>query len=208
MPKRKKSKKVNLNLGCGIWLRKGFINVDKYIDYDKLLKKKGNYKKAIIEDPHEFVKADIKDLPFEDNYADYVEMMNTIEHFPIYEVVDHLSEIHRVMKPGADFVIQTNSFDGVAVDWLQMLTSGSFDLVSYHDMAEVIYGNQRAGSEGEVHRCPFTPRFLNYVLTQAGFKNGSLFIIPRGAKIPTIGTVESEEGVVARNDLLVAQVKK
>lgn len=202
-------KKINLNLGCGIWLRKDFINVDNYIDFELLLKKGGPYKHAKLEKGAKWVKADIKNMPFPDNYADYVELMNTIEHFPMHRVIDYLKEIHRVMKKGAKLLILTNSFTGSAIDWLQMITQGTFDPEQYRNVAEVIYGNQYGDSEGEVHRCPFTQTFMNYVLNGAGFMKGEMFILPKGAKIPKIGTVNPpSKDSVARNDLLIAEVIK
>jgi len=201
--------KNNLNLGCGIWLRKGFINVDNFIDFEKLLKKEGPYKYAKIEKGAKWVKADIKNMPFPDNYADYVEMMNTIEHFPMYQMVEYLKEIHRVMKKGAKLIIMTNQFDGCAKDWIDMRLEGNFDPKKYYDVAEVIYGNQYGHSEGEVHRCPFTQQFLNYILNGAGFYKGEMYTIPKGVKLPKVGTVDPpHKNSVARNDLLYAIIEK
>lgn len=203
--------KIRLNLGCGIWLRRGFINVDKYIDFEKVHEKKGIYKHALIEGKNpKTVKADIKEMPFPNNYADYVELMNTIEHFPMYQIVDYLKEIHRVMKPGGELVILTNNFTGQAIEWLDMVANGVFDVKQYYDIAEVIYGNQYGDSDvAEYHKCPFTKDFMNHVLTQAGFSKGNLFILPKGAKVPTIGTVKPiKKNAITRNSLLIAEVIK
>ncbi|MCK9370939.1 methyltransferase domain-containing protein [Candidatus Dojkabacteria bacterium] len=199
---------VKLNLGCGIWFRKGFINVDYYIDEEEVLSKKGGAAAAIVEKGYKFVKADIKDMPFPDDYADYVELMNTIEHFPMHHVVEYLKEIHRVMKRGAKLIILTNDMTGLAIDWLQMVSNSDFNPKNYIDVAETIYGNQYGDSLGELHRVPFTPVYLNYCLFNAGFTKGVIGLIPKGAPIPKVGTLKEAKGMVARNNLLVAEMEK
>ncbi len=203
-------KKIQLNLGCGVWLRKGFINVDNFFTEEDVRSKKGAYVNAVIEDDAKFVKADILHLPFEDNYADYVELMNVIEHFPMYRVSEYVKEIYRVMKPGAKLVILTNDMTGLAIDWLQMITQNEFDIKKYYDVAEPIFGNQYANNPGEVHKCPFTPLFMNYVLIAAGFKSGSgtIYLVPKGTLIPKIGTLPADNKKAARNNLIVVEIKK
>ena len=200
--------KIRLNLGCGIWFRKGFINVDNYIDEEEALTKKGGAAGAIIEKGYKFVKADIKSLPFPDEYADYVELMNTIEHFPMHHVIEYLKEIHRVMKKGSKLIILTNDMTGLAIDWLEMVSNASFEPQKYIDVAETIYGNQYGDSLGELHRVPFTPTYLNYCLFHAGFTEGMIGLIPKDAPLPKIGTLPIDKGKVARNNLLVAEMTK
>lgn len=199
-------KKVSLNLGSGIYVRKGFINVDKAYTLEELKSKKGAFKNAIVEKGGEYIQADILHLPFKDNYADYVELLNTIEHFPMRQVIDYMKEIYRVMKPKAKLIILTNNMDGLAVDWLQMASRPPFNLKEYFEVAETIYGNQLG--PGEFHCCPFTPAFLNYVLTSAGFKTGFIGILKKGSKTPTIGTIKPKKHSVCRNDLLYAEATK
>jgi ubiquinone/menaquinone biosynthesis C-methylase UbiE len=210
--RKKKPGEVWLNLGCGGWFRKGFINVDNYIDEEAMKKgiksKEGRYKNCIVEKDAKFVKADIKHLPFPDNYADYVELMNTIEHFPIYQVVENMKEVCRVMKPGAKLIILTNNFDGLFADWLTNVANPPFDIKEYCNIAEEIFGNQ-VGGEGETHKCPFNVTFMNYVLVQAGFKDGTIGILKKGTVMPMVGTVKAaNKNAVCRNDLLIAEVTK
>src|SRR3990167_29321 len=200
--------KVRLNLGAGIWFRKGFINVDKYIDEKEVLTKKGFAANAVVEKGYKFVQADIRNMPFPDEYADYVELMNTIEHFPMHHVTEYLKEIHRVMKKGAKLVILTNDMTGLAIDWLQMVSNSDFNPQTYIDVAETIYGNQYGDSDGELHRVPFTPIYLNYCLFHAGFTKGVISLIPKGAPIPAVGTLPANPKMVARNNLLVAEMEK
>jgi len=205
-------KKIQLNLGSGIYIRKDFINVDNFFTLEELKEgiktKKGKYKDARIEKGAEFVKADILHLPFPDNYADYVEAMEVIEHFPMWHILEYMKEIYRVMKPGAKLIIMTNNMTGLCLDWMEMMTQ-DFDINQYYRVAETIYGNQYGDSEGEYHRCPITPKFLNNVLFQAGFKKGEMWIIPKNALMTKqIGTLPINKKTVARNELLIAEVTK
>lgn len=199
-------KKIQLNLGCGLEIRKGFINVDKFYTEEQI--KKLNPKD--VEKGGVFIQADILKLPFKDNYADYVELMNTIEHFPMKNVINYIKEIYRVMKKGAKLVILTNNMDGLALDWLDLSIHPPFDPKKYNDVAETIYGNQNAG--GEIHLCPFTPSFMDYVLSQAGFKNGTVAIIKKNTFISSCPKSVSRKIVsknaVARNDLIYVEVIK
>jgi SAM-dependent methyltransferase len=202
--------KVKLNLGSGVWLRgKGFINVDNFFTEEEVRSKKGRFANAVIEPGAKFVKADIKAMPFKDNSVDYIEMHQVIEHFPMYRVIEYMKEIYRVMKPGAKLIISCPYFTGLAIDWLQMVSSQNFDPKAYYEVAETIFGNQYGDSEGEVHRCPFTVPFMNYVLNGGGFTKGTMFIVPKGAKIPVIGTLKPPTpNSVARNDLMIVEAIK
>lgn len=198
-------KQIKLNLGCGIEIRKGFINVDKFYTEEQIRKNKGSH----VEKGGTFVQADILHLPFEDNYADYVELMNCIEHFPMNNVINYMKEIHRVMKPEAKLVILTNNMDGLAVEWLDMTIHPPFDPKAYNDVAETIYGNQAAA--GEIHLCPFTPTFMDYVITQAGFSKGTVAIVRKNTLISALPEPISRmgsKGAIVRNDLLYAEVEK
>ena len=202
-------KKIKLNLGCGIWLRSGWINVDNYFTLEDLKSKKGAFKNAKIDRGAEYVKADIIKMPFPDDYADVVEMHQVLEHIGMHRVIDVMKEVYRVTKPGGKLFVDVPSFTGLAIDWLQMVTSTDFDPKKYNDVAETIFGNQYADSEGELHRVPFTPQFMNYVLTNAGFNNGQMFIIPKGMVMPAIGELAKPlKGHVARNDILFVEASK
>src|SRR3972149_5524962 len=125
---------MKLNLGCGTQQKKGFVNVDNYVEG-----KKG----------YEFVKADIRKLPFEDNTVEYVEMMSVLEHLPYRDTITALDEIYRVMRPGAELVLLTENFDGLAMSWIRMCMEG-FNPQEYIDTVETIYGNQL--NDGEFHK--------------------------------------------------------
>lgn len=199
--------KVCLNLGCGVQIKTGFINVDKFYTEKEIRGKKGSFKGADVQPGGKYVQADILHLPFKDDYADYVEMTQVIEHLPMRGIVDYLKEIRRVMKKGATLLINTNNFDGLAMDWLAMAGRTPMNLEEYISVSETIYGNQLAG--GEFHTCPFNPTFMNYILTQAGFTDGKIYVLKKGDLAPTIGSVKPfKKGSVLRNDLVIAEAVK
>lgn len=186
MKSKPKNKEIKLNLGCGIGLIAGYVNVDKFIDYDELIKgfktKEGPLKHAYVEKGAEYVKADILHLPFKDEYADTVELHEVIEHFAMADVIPALKEIRRVMKTGGRLKLSTNNFDSLAVEWLNMVRSPSLNFEEFKGIAEEIYGNQQG--EGEFHRCPMNLSFLQYCLGGAGFTQATYKLFRRNDPIP------------------------
>ena len=94
---------IRLNLGCGKRLKEGFINVDL----------PGNWSGQKPD-----VETDLRDLPFEDNYADEAMAIHVLEHFYLWEVHDILDEWVRVLKPGGRLIIEVPCLDKV-VDFLR-----------------------------------------------------------------------------------------
>lgn len=212
-------KKIKLNLGCGVGLHKGYVNVDKYIDLKKLKTgaktKKGVYKNAHYEKGIKFVEADILQMPFPDEYADVVELHQVIEHFNIRNIVPLLIEIKRVMKKGARLIITAPSFSSLAKEWVEndwkeewLNKNGAYDLDEYFNLTEQIYGNQVEGI-GETHLCPITPRFLQCCLTSAGFTDIIVWINLKGSRpIKGLGLAsKTKKGMVCRCDTICAIVK-
>jgi len=155
---------IKLNLGSGKNLQKGFINVDK-VDF----KKKGC----------DFVKSDVRKLPFKDNYADYILAYQILEHIPIKDAVPALKEWTRVLKKGGRIVITVPNFTDMARNWMNEMT-GRIDLIRYLRLSQHIYGNQL--HEGEFHCIPFTPNFLHYLLTDSGLKEWKMYAYPAMVK--------------------------
>lgn len=144
---------MKINLGCGKRLEKGFINVDS-MDF----KKKG----------FKFIKADVRKLPFKDNYADYIISPQVLEHLKMTEVVPAIKEWVRVLKPKGKIIITVPNFSDLAMAWLNEM-QGQIDLKRYLTLAQHIYGNQL--HEGEFHKTPFTPHFMQYILGDSGLKD-------------------------------------
>jgi predicted SAM-dependent methyltransferase len=171
---------VKLNLGCGIYCASDWINVDKFFTEDELKNHLGGCKNAIFEDGATFVQADILKLPFPDNYADHAEAHEVLEHLGIHEIIPALVEIRRVLKPGAKLLASAPSFDGLMLDWLNLLTWPDFDPKRWFQVAETIYGNQ--AHEGESHKIPLNVNSMNWIIVQAGFTKGFIGLHRAGSK--------------------------
>jgi len=180
----KNKKEVWLNLGCGVSLADNFINVDNFFTLEDLKegqkKKDGMFKNARVTKDSVFIKADICALPFEDNYADYIECSDTIEHQPMKDVLTALKEMYRVLKPGGKLGLGTTNFDELARLWTLNVTgnllSTQGDWERYTKLSQVIYGNQAGLGYGEFHKSAFNPPTIAYYLQNAGFKLNDIVI--------------------------------
>lgn len=189
----KKNDPVWLNIGSGVNLAGEFINVDNFFDLEDLKNgiktKKGPFKNARIAKGARFVRADVCDLPFEDNSVDYIECNDMIEHLPFSKVLDGLKEMYRVLKPGSKLCLSTVNFDELARLWTSFiegnLLKGKHDWDMYISLAQVIYGNQ--AGEGEYHKTPFNPFTLGSFFHSAGFKldNIVISVYPTGSPYVT-----------------------
>ena len=59
------------------------------------------------------MEADLRSLPFPDDYADEARAIHVIEHFQVWEAPHVLKEWVRVLKPGADLVIECPCLDKI-----------------------------------------------------------------------------------------------
>lgn len=96
---------TKLNLGAGNSKIPGFTSVDLY-------------------DDEADIKADICDLPFEDNSVDEIVAYQVIEHVPYNKSDQVFAEMYRVLKPGGTAVVETPDIDYVCA---QILTEGLTD---------------------------------------------------------------------------------
>lgn len=183
-------KPVRLNLGCGLNIAPGFINIDS---------------EPLSADPS-FRQASILHLPFDRDYADYVLADNVLEHLPMADIPVALHEIRRVLKPGGRAVLCVPDFTCIAKQWLAA-ADDSFNPFIYRYLSETIYGNQL--HPGEFHRTAMSPRFLNFALQMCGFTKYTLTMYPTGGLCPDFpGMGARDDTMRCRNDLIVADVEK
>ena len=184
-------KEVWLNLGCGVSLADDFVNVDNFFDMKDLRNgqktKKGPFKNARVPKGAKFVRGDMRALPFDDNYADYIECNDAIEHMALADVQSALAEMYRVLKPGGKLAVQTTNFDELAKLWTLNVANNPLgtqkDIDAYVTLSQVIYGNQ--AGPGEFHRTLYNPYILGYHLRNAGFKleDITITIYPTNSKM-------------------------
>jgi SAM-dependent methyltransferase len=179
-------KEVWINLGSGVHLIKDFINVDNFFDYDDLLKRKGVWCNAKIEEGAEFVRADMRKLPFPNNYADYMLSHYSIEHLPMGDIIPTLREWKRVLKPTGELYIATLDFDALMELWQGLCSTSNADwrMGEFIEVAQMIYGNQI--TDGEYHYCPFNLKSMNHMMALGGFPYWETQIFPAYAFAPKI----------------------
>lgn len=210
MKKTKTKKLVKLNLGSGIQHWAGYINVDKYAtrEFIQGLIDEG-HKQAMIQEGSEYLQADIRSLPLEDNSVDYIESIDVIEHFGFRELYDVIREIKRVLKPGASFKFQTIDFNGLAHEWMERIVNPERpDISDYIDLMQAIYGNQLG--EGQFHKSAWTPAFAYHIfVTEHGFSGINVNVFPKFcSKLPPFETAHREDGLVFKHQILVIEVFK
>lgn len=153
-------KTLRINLGCGRTLIKGFINIDLGYDFtDK-----------------SFLKADVRELPFEDNSVDYILARQVLEHINFLNIPNTLHEWIRVLKPGGRLVITCPNFLLMAEDFLKT----PFSINRAYEMNQGIFGNQMG--DYETHLTAITPQLLQFYLAQEPVK-GTVNAYPRGSKV-------------------------
>lgn len=210
-------KPVRLNIGCGIGLISGFINVDKAYSLEDLKSKKGLFEKAVIEPGSEYVQANVLALPFPDEYADYIESIDMIEHLPFRDTLKALMEMRRVLKKGGQMKVVTANFDDLAKLWVEQVVDKNIDFNDvtnpYYELMQIIYGNQQAA--GEFHHTPFNPSYAYAMFLTAGFEREKIEIIvyPKGTPcdlppLLTNGDKEAMKGWGMRTEMMVISVTK
>jgi len=73
------------------------------IDISKEVVEKAHDRFEALNIPHHFVIADMRVLPFEDNFFDYIWTMGTLEHVPDPE--KSIRDMYRILKPGGRAII-------------------------------------------------------------------------------------------------------
>jgi predicted SAM-dependent methyltransferase len=147
---------LKINLGSGNKPLPGFVNVD-----------------ALPDAPDVDVVADISErIPLDDGCAELVYASHLLEHFPHAKTLDMLREWRRLLQPGGRLMIAVPNLDVIArvlVERRGWFTPPNSPWVG------VIYGGQK--DQWDFHKAGFTPAWLSYLLTEAGF--GSVHQVER-----------------------------
>lgn len=136
---------ILIHLGCGEINSPGYINVDSR--FFSHIHHVGN----------------VKFLPFfKDDFADLIYTSHTLEHIPMKELSETLSEWNRVLKPGGILRISVPDFDKIISiynDNGNSIESIWLPLLGGQDYKE------------NSHFAVFNEKFLTKLLLEAGFKD-------------------------------------
>ena len=92
---------VKLNVGCGDWPQKGWVNIDIH---------DGNGQEWMPD-----IVASVLAMPFENGMFEQVYMGHVMEHLPIEEIAPAMLEVFRVCKPKAKICIVGPDIEKTAV---------------------------------------------------------------------------------------------
>lgn len=133
---------MKLNIGCGLSYRKGYVNIDAFND-------------TVADNMMSVVNMD-----FDDNVFTQVDCIQVIEHLGAAKSIYALSEIHRVLRPGGRFLLETPDL--------------------HHSFKSFLKGNEERrklimnwifglDTPGLSHRYGFPEELLKTMLHEAGF---------------------------------------
>jgi SAM-dependent methyltransferase len=150
---------VRLDLGCGHKHEDGWVRVDFAVDRKKCTTKGGVQEKgtALLPD----VEADLRALPFPDDYADEVRSIHVIEHFQPWEAPEVLKEWVRVLKPGSELALECPCLD-------KILKLFEVPNVPPYLTYWGLYGDPRLEDPLMMHKWCYTEQQLRRVMASAG----------------------------------------
>ncbi|MGQ0560243.1 MAG: class I SAM-dependent methyltransferase [Gemmatimonadota bacterium] len=174
---RASSQPVKINVGAGVEVAKGWINVDGGVHalisgaprpvLSLLYRNTGSVRTLMAEDEyvrrmseHRFVFHDLAfGLPFESDVADFVFCSHVLEHFGQREAEQLLGEIFRVLKPGGHVRICVPDLEKAVRLYEQGAKS---------EALRYFFSDGRSGSYDQ-HRYMYDYELLQAALRQQGF---------------------------------------
>lgn len=144
---------MKLNLGAGNTKLDGFISVDLY-------------------DTEADVRADITELPFDNESVDAIVCYQVIEHVPYNKSQQMFEEMYRVLKPGGSAILETPDIDVVC---RKILEDGLTDNWIYNLVGEYYRPWDKERYEdwemnaASIHRNPWNFARLEDYAHNAGF---------------------------------------
>jgi len=136
---------IRLNLGCGNFPMKGFINVDQF------------------ESVHPDLLADATDLPYGPNSVDEIYCGHMLEHLSWDEGLKALSHWLAILKPGCEAKVVVPDFDVLASEYLNDPTP--IKMKYFNDYFIYSY------VQDSLHRYFYSAGLLKAAMEQSGFKD-------------------------------------
>ena len=144
---------MRLNLGCGLDVRDGYINIDVRKVHPKIL---------VLDLEKELLR------PFPDGSAEEIIAKDFVEHLSWRVVEDFLRDCYRVLKRGGRMYIQVPDLEAIA---RKVILDPSFrfgDLEGWKAISYWVYGSGDYG-EPSFHKAGFTIPTLRRLLESIGF---------------------------------------
>jgi len=155
---------MKLNIGCGKRMLGGFCNIDIF---DKLP----------FSEEKEYMKGDVRNLPFLDDTIDEIIADNVLEHLFFESAYEALWELHRILKEVGVIHIAVPDFEY----WCRNFDKVKNDMLAVTDMTYSILCPVRIGSMSP-HKSLWWKDLLENVMTRIGFselettgKDGQLY---------------------------------
>jgi predicted SAM-dependent methyltransferase len=147
--------KLTLNVGCGMRTFREYPKGHKCINYDK--RPLSNVDRT----------GDVRELPWQDNFFDYILASDIIEHFPIKETEDVLREWLRVLKPAGVIEFRLPNLEAICKDYVKRIgeNRGTGEPMA-HYFSWLLYGGQ--DYPGNFHYVGFDRRLFKYMCEKVG----------------------------------------
>lgn len=153
---------IRLDLGCGHKKEAGWVRVDFAVDRKKTTNKWGisEVGAPILPD----VAADLRELPFPDDYADEARAIHVIEHFQVWDAPKVLKEWVRVLKPGAQLALECPCLEKIVK---------LFDVPNIPPYMTFwgLYGDPRMEDPIMMHHWCYTEQQLVRLMASCGLEN-------------------------------------
>ena len=141
---------IKLNLGCSIYKLHDFVN----IDITPVISEPTAGEDGVIPD----VVADVRKLPYPDEYADFIYAGHLLEHFRWKETKELLTEWRRVLKTGGKLCITVPDCYWGAKNFAE----GKIDFTSFYAM---IWGQENT-TEAQEHKMMYNAEWLKKTVMQ------------------------------------------
>ncbi len=152
---------IRLDLGAGHKKEDGWVRVDFDVDRKKVTFKGGVQEQGSPLRPD--VVADLRELPFPDDYADIARAIHVIEHFQVWDAPAVLAEWVRVLKPGSPLIVECPCIEKVVK---------LFDVPGIPPWMTYwgLYGDPRLNDPLMMHHWCYSVKQLSGLMAEAGLE--------------------------------------